>query len=162
MPCAPNETFKYSWCWFVVMRKIAQDEQNEVPDNTVFWATVGIISVFVIVIATVMIVRYGATGQVVLQYPQPSRPFEANPYACLDVPPCGSEVSFMCCAEERLPGSSMKCTAPLDGYAGGTQGYPQAYGAPGAHNLICPDHMPYRCTCPEKFQYRQSWPVPSR
>ncbi len=141
------------------MRSVAVEK--EVPDNTVFWSTVAVVSLFVVVLATVMTVRYGITGQIVLQWNQPTRPFEADPYACLDVPQCGSEISFMCCAEQPL-WNGMKCTAPL--YAKGVKdpelGSP--YDSYSAGNMICPSHMPYRCGCPEKFQYRQSWPVPMR
>lgn len=141
--------------------RVVEKEENEVPDNTVFWSLVGIISVFVVVLATVMIMRNGVTGQIVLQYNQPSRPFEADPFACLDVPPCGSDNSFMCCAATPLPGTDQKCIAPLRGF--GRESQPNyGYDNYGAGNPFCPREMPYRCGCPEKFQYRQSWPVPSR
>jgi hypothetical protein len=144
------------------MRQLAQQDK-EVPDNTVFWSIVGIISVFVVVLATVMLVRNDTTGNIVLQWEAPSRSFEVNPYACLDVPPCGSETSFMCCAESPLPGTSQKCMAPMMGRAAPvTINYRQAYANYGANTPVCPLEMPYRCTCPEKYQYRQSWPVPSR
>ncbi len=123
-------------------------QEKEVPDNTVFWSIVGVISVFVVVLAAVMIVRTGVTGKIVLQWPEPSRPFSVNPLACTDVQPCGSDVSFVCCAEQPLPGTGRKCTAPVRGYI--------------SEAPMCPDAMPYRCTCPEKHQYRQSWPIPSR
>lgn len=148
------------------MRRITQPKEvaEEVPDNTVFWATVGTISVFVLVLAVVMIVREGSTGQIVIQWEQPSRPFDANPYACLDVPPCGDGISFQCCANEPLPGTGQKCTAPLAGYGEMVMGYgyQTAYDNYGAGNPVCPKAMRNRCPCPEKFQYRQSWPVPGR
>lgn len=146
------------------MRKAAVQKGvlvEDVPDNTVFWSIVGVISVFVVVLAAVMIVRSGATGRIVLQWSQPEAPFEANPYACLDVPPCGSEVSFLCCAEQPLPGTGIKCVAPLAGSLGTTV-YGSPYERPGTSYARCPPELPNRCTCPEKYQYRQSWPVPSR
>jgi hypothetical protein len=128
------------------MRQLAQ-EQKKVPDRTVFWAIVGIISVFVVVLATVMILRGNTTGQTVRQFFSPSQPFQANPFACLDVPQCGSDISYMCCAEQPLS-NRMKCTAPVRGWD--------------ASMPRCPADMPYKCSCPEKFIYRQTWPVPSR
>lgn len=148
------------------MRKKAQAKKEvpgEVPDNTVFWAIVGIITVFILVLAVVVFVRSSAAGGIVYQWGPTVRPFSINPYACLDVPPCGDGISWMCCAEQPLPGSNRKCTAPLKSYAvTPTMGYPDAYANYGAGQPICPSAMPYRCTCPEKYQYRQSWPVPSQ
>jgi hypothetical protein len=140
------------------MRSFAAEK--EVPDNTVFWSTIAIVTVFVVVLATVMVVRSGTTGNIVLQYTTPTRPFAANPYACLDVPACGSEISFMCCAEQPMAGTNRKCTAPLQSW--GQELQRSSYDNGGAGNPVCPSHMPNRCPCPEKFQYRQSWPVPSR
>lgn len=122
--------------------------EKEVPDNTVFWSTVGVVIVFVVVLAAVMIARSGSTGQVIWAYQEPSKPFKINPLACLDVPPCGSETSFMCCAFEPVPGLGIKCTAPIQSYL--------------AAKPECPQEMPYACGCPEKYQYRQSRPVPIR
>jgi hypothetical protein len=141
--------------------RVVVKEDKEVPDNAVFWSIVGIISVFVVVLATVMVLKSGMSGQIVLQYNEPSRPFSAQPLACLDVPACGSDISFMCCAESPLPGTDRKCAAPLYGYGRESR---QNYGYDnyGAGNAVCPEQMPYRCGCPEKFQYRQTWAVPSR
>jgi hypothetical protein len=121
--------------------------QKEVPDNTVFWSIVGIVSVFVVVLAVVTFVKSDITGNIVLQWYNPSLPYLRNPMACLDVPMCGSSNSYMCCAEETLP-SGMKCTAPLYTYV--------------SQNSQCPASMPNMCPCPEKYPYRQSWPVPTR
>jgi hypothetical protein len=118
---------------------------KEMPDNTVFWSVVGVACIFVVVLATAMIVRSDITGKIVQQWFEPSRPFESNPYACLDVPMCGGSQSFMCCAAEPLP-NGMKCTQALLGYA--------------SEAPMCPDAMPYKCPCPEKYPYRQSWPIP--
>ncbi len=132
---------------------------KEVPDNTVFWSVVGIVSVFVIVLAAVMVVRTGTTGEIVQQWPA-SKVFAVNPYACLDVPACGDS-GFMCCAETVLPGSSIKCVPPMFGYdATGKIGYKSAYNSVGYGNKVCPKEMPYRCGCPEKFQYKLSYPIP--
>ncbi len=121
--------------------------EKEVPDNSVFWATVGIVSVFVVVLAAIVIVKSGFTANIVLQWSNPTRPFEVNPYACMDVPMCGGSNSYMCCAEKALP-NGLKCTQPLLGYA--------------SEAPMCPGAMPYKCPCPEKYPYRQSWPVPAR
>jgi len=140
------------------MRKkvVVKDE----PDNTVFWSIVGIVSVFVVVLAAVMIVRTGPSGQIVSQWPAESKTFSVNPYACLDVPACGG-ASFMCCAEQPLPRSSIKCVPPMFGFDGtGRIGYKSAYDSVGYGNKVCPPEMPNRCGCPEKFQYKQSYPVP--
>ncbi len=120
---------------------------EEAPDNAVFWSIVGVASVFVVVLAAIVVVRSDFTGRIVQQWVQPSRPFEANPYACLDVPMCGGKESYMCCAEQPLP-NGMKCMQPILGYA--------------SEAPMCPESMPYRCSCPEKYPYRQSFPIPSR
>jgi hypothetical protein len=126
------------------MQKMVQEK--EVPDNTVFWSIVGVVSVFVVVLAAIVVVRSDMTGNIVMQWFQPSRPFAENPYACLDVPMCGGSQSYMCCAENPLPTTGMKCTAPIYGY--------------GSEAPMCPDTMPYKCPCVEKYPYKQSWPVP--
>jgi hypothetical protein len=119
--------------------------EKEAPDNSVFWSIVGVASVFVVVLAAIVIVRSDTTGAIILQWAQPSRPFQSNPYACLEVPMCGGDNSYMCCAEATLA-NGMKCTAPIRGY--------------GSEAPMCPDMMPYKCPCPEKYPYRQSWPIP--
>lgn len=133
------------------MRRLAQQQKEvplqDAPGNTVFWSIVAVISIFVVVLAAVMIVRTGTTGRIVYIWESPTRPAEWNPMACLDMPPCGSDQSFLCCAENPLPGIGIKCMAPVYGY---TSEPPQ-----------CPAHTPYACSCPEKFQYRQTWPVPA-
>ncbi len=118
---------------------------SEVPDNSVFWSIVGVVSVFVVVLAAIVVVRSDFTGQIVQQWASPSRPFELNPFACLDVPMCGGSQSYMCCAEYSLP-NGMKCTQPILGYA--------------SEAPRCPEMMPYKCPCPEKYPYRQSYPIP--
>jgi hypothetical protein len=125
------------------MQKMVQEK--EVPDNSVFWSIVGVVSVFVVVLAAIVVVRSDATGGIVMQWLNPSRPYAENPYACLDVPMCGGSQSYMCCAETPLP-NGMKCTQPMLGYA--------------SEAPMCPDSMPYKCPCPEKYPYRQSRPVP--
>ena len=50
--------------------------QKEVPDNTVFWSIVGIVSVFVVVLAAVTFVKSGLTGNIVLQWFDPSVPYD--------------------------------------------------------------------------------------
>ncbi len=124
-------------------KEVAEDA----PDNTVFWSIVGVASVFVIVLAAMVVVRSDFTGKIIQQWNQPTRPFEANPYACLGVPMCGGSQSYMCCAEKPLP-SGIKCTQPIRGYA--------------SEMPMCPESMPYKCPCPEKYPYRQSYPIPSR
>ena len=94
------------------MRRIALEEK-EVPDNTVFWSLVGIISVFVVVLAVVLFMRTSMTGAIVQQWPDPYKPYAADPYACLDVPPCQSDTSFMCCAGGDAPGHHRHAQPPL-------------------------------------------------
>jgi hypothetical protein len=128
------------------MRRTAFEEK-EVPDNSVFWSVVGIVSVFVVVLAAVILVRSGATGGIVYQWQDPYKPYQSNPLACLDVPPCQSDTSFLCCSETDDQ-FGRKCIAPI----GGTLSVkPQ-----------CPDYKPYMCTCVEKYPYRQTWPVPTK
>jgi hypothetical protein len=144
------------------MRRIAFENQAEAPDNTVFWSIVGVISVFIVVLASVMVLRSGATGQIVFQFPNPTVPYEPDVYACLGMPPCSSDTSYLCCAPETLPGSNLKCVPPL------TQSLPTlnygspGYGGTGRSMPGCPALLPYACACPEKFQSRQSWPIPVR
>lgn len=147
------------------MRRIAQVEKEglqqlhphlrkhidtEAGDNVVFWSVVSVVAIFVVALAIVITIRSGMTGQIVLGWYEPSAPYARNPYACLDVPPCRGDNSFMCCAEQPLS-NGRKCTAPLK--AGAGSGYGTAF---------CPSEMPNMCTCPEKYPYRQTWPVPSR
>jgi len=132
------------------MRKATQKKEvaTEVPDNTVFWSVVGIVCIFIVVLAAVMLVKNSITGQIVTRWEDPTTPFSIDPYACLDVPPCKADQSYMCCAEFPLPGTGQKCTQPF-------------YGRFTSEGPRCPEAMPNRCTCPEKFQYRQTWPVPT-
>ncbi len=154
-----NETFKYSPVCVDTMRTAAQEK--EVPDSTVFWSIVGVVTIFVVVLAAVLLVRGGTTGQIVHVWENSVRPAERNPYACMDMPRCGSDTSFLCCAENPLPGTGIKCITPLRAY--GEIGAPNyGYDHYGSGNPMCPEHMPFACSCPEKFQYRQTWPVPAR
>lgn len=127
--------------------KNRQQANADVPDNTVFWTTVTVVAIFVIVLSTVLITRFAVTGRIVQYWEDPGRPFSEDPVACRNVPPCGAEQSFMCCAREPVPGwGDKKCTAPLKKYA--------------SEAPRCPDAMPFACGCPEKYQYRQSRPIP--
>lgn len=126
------------------MQKMVKAE--DVPDSSVFWATVGIVSVFIVVLAAVTLVKSDFTGNIVLQWFNPTTAYSRDPMACLDVPMCGSSNSYMCCAVEPLA-NGLKCTAPLYLYV--------------SQNAQCPASMPNMCPCPEKYPYRQTWPVPA-
>lgn len=127
------------------MRGIAAEK--EVPDNTVFWSIVGIVSVFVVVLAVVLFMRTSMTGAIVQQWPEPYKPYQANPFACLDVPPCQSDTSFLCCSGADSD-NGQYCIAPIGGAL--------------SVKPNCPPAMPYMCTCVEKYPYRQTWPVPTK
>ena len=120
---------------------------KELPDNTVFWTTVAVIGIFIVILSVVLITRYSLTGKVIQRWVDPTIPFSKDPLACRNVPACGGEQSYMCCARGYVPGfGNQRCTAPL---------YMLKSEAP-----RCPEQMPYACSCPEKYQYRQSWPIP--
>lgn len=124
-----------------------QQKSSELPDNTVFWTTIAVVVIFIIVLSAVLITRYAVTGRIVQYWEDTSRPFANDPVACRNVPPCGAGQSFMCCSRTPVPGwGNKKCTAPVYHYA--------------SEAPKCPDAMPYACGCPEKFQYRQSRPIP--
>lgn len=129
------------------LRKMQEAREKDVPDNTVFWTTVAVIGIFIVVLSVVLLARHQVTGKIMYQWTNPEKPYLADPIACRNVPMCGAEQSFMCCAKDPVPGfGDQRCTAPI---------YKLKSEAP-----ICPGQMPYACPCPEKFQYRQSRPIP--
>ena len=129
------------------LRTHLNERGRELPNNTVFWTTIAVVGIFIIVLSVVLITRYTVTGRIVQYWDEPTRPFASDPRACRNVPACGGTQSYMCCALGYVPGfGDQRCTAPLYKYK--------------SESPRCPEQMPFACPCPEKYQYRQSWPIP--